>query len=203
MDCEEQARLAAWKLAKHAHRIRGTYLKNIDTFFQTTNQPARYHYRFNRSEYNHYGKRGTSFNRTSCCPCEGRRYVCYSPIAHHSPDVLSLGKLCQENGNSNAWKEGQSTVLIKGWDSLTCKSDHFVLYVVPSVQVVLHVSSDGNCAPGDRGVSSASGRLQHNVPEWLQPFTEGMVEEDTNPPGRDEKCHPEPLPRQPPLPARP
>ena len=45
-------------------------------------------------------------------------------------------------------------------------------------------------------------RLQHKVPEWLQPFTEGMVEEDTNPPGRYEKCHPEPLPPQPPLPTR-
>ena len=62
--------------------------------FQTTNQPARYHFRFDRSEYNHYGKRGTSFNRTSYCLCEGRRYVCYSPIAHHSPAVLSVGKLC-------------------------------------------------------------------------------------------------------------
>ena len=65
--------------------------------------------------------------------------------------------MCQENGNSNAWKEGQSTVLIKGWDSLTCKSDHLELYVVPSVKVVLHVSSDANCASGDRGLSSASG----------------------------------------------
>ena len=65
------------------------------------------------------------------------------------------GEGSREEGSEE--EEGQPTVLIKGWDSLSRKSDHFVLSVVSSVQVVLHVSSDANCASGDRGLSSASG----------------------------------------------
>ena len=73
---------------------------------------------------------------------------------------------------------------------MTCKSDTFAPSVVPSVQVEPQLSSDAECASGDRGLSPDSGDRvqtnesvdhQHDIPEWLRSFTDGVMEEDTKP----------------------
>ena len=54
-------------------------------------------------------------------------------VLEHTPAVLSLGKLCDENGYSYEWINGQKPHLIKNWIRIQCNTENFVPVVVPSL----------------------------------------------------------------------
>ena len=51
----------------------------------------------------------------------------------NTPAVLSLGKLCDENGYSYEWINGQKPHLIKNGIRIQCNTENFVLFVVPGL----------------------------------------------------------------------
>ena len=53
-------------------------------------------------------------------------------VLENTPAVLSLGKLCDENGYSYEWITGQKPHLIRKGIRIQCKTENFVPIVVPS-----------------------------------------------------------------------
>ena len=54
-------------------------------------------------------------------------------VLDNTPAVLSLGKLCDENGYSYEWINGQKPHLIKDGFRIICKTENFVPIVVPGL----------------------------------------------------------------------
>ena len=54
-------------------------------------------------------------------------------VLENTPAVLSLGKLCDENGYSYEWINGQKPHLIKNGIRIQCNSENFVPIVVPGL----------------------------------------------------------------------
>ena len=54
-------------------------------------------------------------------------------VLENTPAVLSLGKLCDENGYSYEWINGQKTHLIKDGILILCNAENFVPIVVPGL----------------------------------------------------------------------
>ena len=54
-------------------------------------------------------------------------------VLDNTPAVLSLRKLCDENGYSCEWINGQKPHLIKNGIRIPCKTENFVLIVVPGL----------------------------------------------------------------------
>ena len=54
-------------------------------------------------------------------------------VLENTPAVLSLGKLCDENGYSYEWINGQKPHLIKNWIRIPCDTENFVPIVVPGL----------------------------------------------------------------------
>ena len=54
-------------------------------------------------------------------------------VLENTPAVLSLGKLCDENGYSYEWINGQKQHLIKNGIRIQCNTDNFVPIVVPGL----------------------------------------------------------------------
>ena len=54
-------------------------------------------------------------------------------VLENTPTVLSLGKLCDENGYSYEWINGQKPHLIKNGIRILCNTDNFVPIVVPGL----------------------------------------------------------------------
>ena len=54
-------------------------------------------------------------------------------VLDNTPAVLSLGKLCDENGYSYEWINGQKTHLILDGTRIICKTENFVPIVVPGL----------------------------------------------------------------------
>ena len=52
-------------------------------------------------------------------------------VLENTPAVLSLGKLCDENGYSYEWINGQKPHLIKNGIRIQCNTENFVPIVVP------------------------------------------------------------------------
>ena len=52
-------------------------------------------------------------------------------VLENTPSVLSLGKLCDENGYSYEWINGQKPHLIKDGIRIICNTENFVPIVVP------------------------------------------------------------------------
>ena len=61
-------------------------------------------------------------------------------VLEDTPAVLSLGKLCDENGYSYEWINGQKPHLIKNGIRITCNTENFVPIVVPGLS-----SSSSGC----------------------------------------------------------
>ena len=62
-------------------------------------------------------------------------------VLENTPAVLSLGKLCDENGYSYEWINGQKPHLIKNGIRIICNTENFVLIVVPGLSSSSSVSS--------------------------------------------------------------
>ena len=56
-------------------------------------------------------------------------------LLENTPAVLSLGKLCDENGYSYEWINGQKPHLIENGIRIICNTENFVPIVVPGCQV--------------------------------------------------------------------
>ena len=54
-------------------------------------------------------------------------------VLENTPAVLSLGKLCDENGYSYEWINGEKPHLINDGIRITCNTENFVLIVVPGL----------------------------------------------------------------------
>ena len=62
-------------------------------------------------------------------------------VLENTPAVLSLGKLCDENGYSYEWINGQKPHLIKDGIRIQCNTENFVPIVVPGLSTSSSSSS--------------------------------------------------------------
>ena len=70
--------------------------------------------------------------------------------------VLSLGKLCEENGYSNEWSSGQKPRLTKNGEEFLGKTKNFVPLVVPVLSSSSGTSSSSASPPQDSSSTSSS-----------------------------------------------
>ena len=82
--------------------------------------------------------------------------------------VLSSGKNCEDNVYSNDWKEGQSPTLTPDGKNIDWNSKNCVPMVVPGAEAMQ--KQQGDPTP------TASGDREQHIPDWLEPFTEGLAE---------------------------
>ena len=73
-------------------------------------------------------------------------------VLENTPAVLSLGKLCDENGCSYEWINGQKPHLIKDGIRIICNTENFVPIVVPG----LSSSSSGSSSTFRRPMKQES-----------------------------------------------
>ena len=68
-------------------------------------------------------------------------------VLENTPAVLSLGKLCDENGYSYEWINGQKPHLIKDGIRIVCNTENFVPIVVPGLSSSSSGSSSTSRTP--------------------------------------------------------
>ena len=68
-------------------------------------------------------------------------------VLENTPAVLSLGELCDENGHSFEWINGQKPHLIKDGIRITCNTENFVPIVVPGLTSSSSTSSSSLRTP--------------------------------------------------------
>ena len=68
-------------------------------------------------------------------------------VRENTPAVLSLGKLCDENGYSYEWIHGQKPHLIKNGIRIPCNTENFVPIVVPGLSSSSSGSSSTSRTP--------------------------------------------------------
>ena len=68
-------------------------------------------------------------------------------VLENTPAVLSLGKLCDENGCSHEWINGQKPHLIKDGIRIICNTENFVPFVVPGLSSSSSGSSSTSKTP--------------------------------------------------------
>ena len=78
-------------------------------------------------------------------------------VLENTPAVLSLGKLCHENGFSYEWINGQKPHLIKNGIRIQCNTENFVPIMVPG----LSTSSSSSSHPS---ASMTPSRQERNLP---------------------------------------
>ena len=77
-------------------------------------------------------------------------------VLDNTPAVLSLGKLCDENGYSYEWINGQKPHLIKNGIRITCNTEYFVPNVVPGLTSSSSTSSSSLRTPFKQESHSSS-----------------------------------------------
>ena len=77
-------------------------------------------------------------------------------VLENTPAVLSLGKLCDENGYSYEWINGQKPHLIKNGIQIICNTENFVPIVVPGLQSSSSGSSSTSKTPSKQESHSSS-----------------------------------------------
>ena len=102
-------------------------------------------------------------------------------VLDNTPAVLSLGKLCDENGYSYEWINGQKTHLIKNGIRIQCNTENFVPIVVPG----LSTSSSSGSLPStsmtpsrQEGHCSASSSSSSSSPTATTSDSETRERED-------------------------
>ena len=100
-------------------------------------------------------------------------------VLDNTPAVLSLGKLCDENGYSYEWINGQKPHLIKDGIRIICNTENFVPIVVPglsssssgssstlrtSMKQESHSSSSSSSSPSSPTVGEMSVREREDAP---------------------------------------
>ena len=77
-------------------------------------------------------------------------------VLENTPAVLSLGKVCDENGYSYEWIDGQKPHLIKDGIRIICNTENFVLIVVPGLSSSSSTSSSTSRTPMKQESHSSS-----------------------------------------------
>ena len=77
-------------------------------------------------------------------------------VLENTPAVLSLGKLCDENGYSYEWINGQKPHLIKNGIRIICNTENFVPIVVPGLSSLSSGSSSTSKTPSRQESHSSS-----------------------------------------------
>ena len=77
-------------------------------------------------------------------------------VLENTPAVLSLGKLCDENGYSYEWTNGQKPHLIKNGIRIPCNTENFVPIVVPGLSNLSCGSDSSTSRTLSRQVSHCS-----------------------------------------------
>ena len=100
-------------------------------------------------------------------------------VLENTPAVLSLGKLCDENGYSYEWINGQKPHLIKNGIRIICNTENFVPIVVPGLsssssgfsstsrtpmKQESHSSSSSSSSPSSPTVDEISVREREDAP---------------------------------------
>ena len=80
-------------------------------------------------------------------------------VLENTPAVLSLGKLCDENGYSYEWINGQKPHLIKNGIRIICNTENFVPIVVPGLSSSFSASSSTSRTPMKQESHSSSSSL--------------------------------------------
>ena len=76
-------------------------------------------------------------------------------VLEDTPAVLSLGKLCDDNGYSYEWINGQKPHLIKNGIRIICNTENFVPIVVPGLSSSSSTSSSFSRTPLKQSHSSS------------------------------------------------
>ena len=99
-------------------------------------------------------------------------------VLENTPAVLSLGRLCDENGYSYEWINGQKPHLIKDGIRIICNTENFVPIVVPGlsssssgssstsrtpIRQESHSSSSSSSSPSSPTVGDVSVREKEDV----------------------------------------
>ena len=108
-------------------------------------------------------------------------------VFENTPAVLSLGKLCDENGYSFEWINGQKPHLIKNGTRIRCNTENFVPIVVPG----LSASSSSGSGPSTSrtlsrqeshfSTSSSSSSSSPTVSDTKTREREDRIESDISP----------------------
>ena len=77
-------------------------------------------------------------------------------VLENTPAVLSVGKLCDENGYSYEWIQGQKPHLIKNGIRIPCNTENFVPIVVPGLSSSSSGSSSTSKTPSRQESHSSS-----------------------------------------------
>ena len=106
-------------------------------------------------------------------------------VLENTPAVLSLGKLCDENGYSYEWINGQKPHLIKNWIRIQCDTENFVPIVVPGLSSSSSGSSSTSRTPlkqeSHSSSSSSSSPSSRTVSEIQIREREDGNDSDTSP----------------------
>ena len=100
-------------------------------------------------------------------------------VLENTPAVLSLGKLCDENGYSYEWISGQKPHLIKNGIRITCNTENFVPIVVPGLSSSSSASSSTSRTPMKQE-SHSSSSLSSPSPPAVGDLSVGEREDVTN-----------------------
>ena len=105
-------------------------------------------------------------------------------VLENTPAVLSLGKLCDENGYSYKWINGQKTHLIKDGIRIICNTENFVPIVVPGLSSSSSGSSSALRTPmkeESHSSSSSSSSSSPTVSEIQIREREDRIDSDISP----------------------
>ena len=106
-------------------------------------------------------------------------------VLENTPAVLSLGKLCDENGYSYEWINGQKPHLIKNGIRIPCNTENFVPIVVPGLSSSSSGSSSTSKTPSRQeshcSTSSYSSSSSPTVSEIQTREREDRIESATSP----------------------
>ena len=106
-------------------------------------------------------------------------------VLENTPAVLSLGKLCDENGYSHEWINGQKPHLIKNGIRIPCNTENFVPIVVPGLSSSSSGSSSTSRTPSRQeshsSSSSSSSSSSPTVSEIKIREREDQTESDISP----------------------
>ena len=92
-------------------------------------------------------------------------------VLDNTPAVLSLGKLCDENGCSIEWINGQKPHLIKDGIRIICNTENFVPIVVPGLTSSSSGSSSTSRTPlKQESHSSSSSSTSSSSPTVSEKF---------------------------------
>ena len=130
-------------------------------------------------------------------------------VLDNTPAVLSLGKLCDENGYSYEWINGQKPHLIKDGIRIICNTENFVPIVVPglsssssgssstlrtSIKKESHSSSSSSSSPSSPTVGEIQVREREDAPNRdIFPVPVCNLVDDGS--GQPEKIQPNKIPK--------